>query len=116
MPFVRSIIKKVTSLFTKKAEELYGVPRSGEWSALRARTIALSPRCAWCGGKTKLEVHHIVPFWVDKSKELDPENLIVLCMDPERECHFKQGHNGISWRSYNLNIKRECAHRHGKVC
>ena len=42
-------------------------------------------RCAACSRPGKLEVSHIVAVHVDPSRELDPDNVRVLC----RACHLK---------------------------
>jgi hypothetical protein len=72
--------------------------RSPQWSALRRRHIASNPRCAACGRSESVEAHHLVPVQVDKSRELDPSNLITLC-GGSRNCHLVVGH-GWNWRTY----------------
>jgi 5-methylcytosine-specific restriction endonuclease McrA len=46
-----------------------------------------------------LQVHHIVPFSTAPDLELEPSNLITLCMG-EFDCHLRLGHGG-SFRHYN---------------
>lgn len=70
--------------------------RSWRWAALRDATIKASPECACCVGKKRLTVHHIVPVHVDRTRELEPSNLIVLC----RRCHFFVAHF-YDWKSFN---------------
>jgi 5-methylcytosine-specific restriction endonuclease McrA len=86
------------------------IPRSSGWSALRKRHLAKQPTCQACGKKTQLAVHHIIPLHVDKSKELDPTNLITLCENPHSTfCHYTFGHLGISWLRYDANIIADAA-------
>lgn len=83
--------------------------RSSKWPALRRRMLA-GARCAACGGKEMLEVHHVVPFHLDPSRELDPANLLVLC---ERKrsginCHLLVGHLG-NYHSHNATARGDAA-------
>ena len=57
-------------------------------------------RCAACSRPGRLEVSHIVAVHVDPSRELDPDNVRVLC----RACHLKADAKPISpetlaWRA-----------------
>lgn len=67
--------------------------RSPEWPALERRWLDLHPRCAACGCVTHLQVHHIRPVHLFPELELDPTNLVTLCMN-EQECHLRIGHGG----------------------
>ena len=87
-------------------DKLYG--RSSQWRKVRAEHIANNPCCAACGRKDGLEVHHIVPYHVDPSRELDPTNLITLC---GKYCHFVFGHF-MDWKSWNENVARDCTLYH----
>ena len=66
------------------------------WPKVRAEHLRTHPECAACGQKDMLQVHHIVPFHFDASKELDPKNLITLCVDGvgHTDCHLMFGHGG----------------------
>lgn len=77
--------------------------RSPRWDEVRDDFLARVGRCAACGSKKKLQVHHILPFRLHPELELEESNLIVLCMD-ENECHLKIGHGG-SFRSYNPGVE-----------
>lgn len=81
--------------------------RSSKWSGTRKQHILREPRCQWCGGKLDLEVHHVEPFHVNPSRELDDSNLITLCEHGNKDCHLRRGHNG-SWKMFNPNIRVEC--------
>jgi len=70
--------------------------RSSAWPSVRESHLQLHPRCAACGGKDKLNVHHIVSFSVDPSLELESSNLITLCTNGPGgiNCHLVVGHAG----------------------
>tara|TARA_R110000868_G_scaffold411029_1_gene701405 strand:+ start:483 stop:812 length:330 start_codon:yes stop_codon:yes gene_type:complete len=76
--------------------------RSPKWESTRNNFIKIYPTCAICGGTEKLEVHHIVPFHIDKEKELDINNLVTLC-ESSHHCHWTFGHC-YKWTSYNPDI------------
>lgn len=83
-------------------EQQYGSePRSSGWSKVRNEHLSKDPVCNVCGGKEDLNVHHIVPFHIDKSKELDPNNLITLCNG--NSCHFAFGHL-YNWKTSNPDV------------
>jgi len=48
-----------------------------------------------------------MPFHLDPAKELDPTNLITLCMS-KKECHLYIGHGG-SFKQYNPNVRSDAA-------
>lgn len=79
-------------------------PRSSQWRTVRKQFLSEHPACAACGGTESLTVHHIVPFHVDISKELDPDNLLVLC--EKYGCHLRIGHL-LSWQSYNVDARKD---------
>lgn len=74
--------------------------RSSLWKKVRNNHLTKFPTCAACGRKEDLEVHHIIPYQVDSSRELDPDNLITLC---GQYCHFVFGHF-MDWKSWNPNV------------
>lgn len=79
-----------------------GAKRSPQWPTVAADHLADHPTCACCGGRAKLRVHHIQPFYLRPDLELDPANLITLC-EAERfgvNCHLLIGHHG-NWRKFN---------------
>lgn len=82
----------------------HGTERSPHWNAVRKEFLEKNPTCAVCDKKRKgLNVHHIVPFHVDPSIELEEENLITLC----RKHHFTFGHLGW-WKSWNEKVIEDC--------
>lgn len=68
--------------------------RSPEWPALEKKFLAGHPFCTICGTDKSLQVHHKLPFHLKPELELDPTNLMTLCMSMERACHLKLGHGG----------------------
>jgi hypothetical protein len=48
-----------------------------------------------------------MPYHLFPKKELDPQNLIVLCMGPN-ECHIRIGH-GDNYRVYNPKVVADAA-------
>ena len=87
-----------------------GKRRSPLWPSVRKKHLRNNPLCACCSSKKKLEVHHIIPFHVDSSEELNPENLITLCQNGRygfRSCHLLVGHEG-RWRTFNPQVDEDC--------
>jgi hypothetical protein len=78
--------------------------RSTQWPALRRRAIEAQPFCSCCHAVKRLDVHHVMPFHLDKALELDPKNLIVLC----RRCHLLFGHFD-DWKSFNAAVRADAA-------
>ena len=99
----------------------HGESRSPHWPKVRAEHLKLHPECAACGQTDKLQVHHIIPFSFDPSKELDPDNLITLCVDGpgHMNCHLLWGHSG-NYKCSGSNIRENCKIIRGilenKVC
>ena len=83
-----------------------GMKRSSKWPTVEKRHKLAQPFCKMCGSDKDLQVHHIEPFHLDPSKELDPNNLITLCESIGVECHFKHGHLK-NWHSFNPDIVKE---------
>lgn len=73
--------------------------RSSSWRTVRKEHIQNFPYCAICRKKKGLEVHHIVPFHMDPSLELEPTNLVTFC----RKHHFIYGHIE-NWKARNVKI------------
>jgi 5-methylcytosine-specific restriction enzyme A len=81
-----------------------GKRRSSEWPKVRRVHLEREPYCQVCGGQKDLEVHHEVPFEVNRERELDPDNLITLC----RPHHFLAGHL-CDWQSWNPEVRADAA-------
>jgi len=90
-------------------KEPKGSKRSGKWPTVRKRHLQLHPTCAVCGGKKKLEVHHIKPFHLHPDLELEMTNLISLCENDNDgiNCHLAFGHLG-SFKSLNEDVVQDC--------
>ena len=78
--------------------------RSSKWSALEKSFKKQFPTCACCRTNKKVQIHHIVPFHVSPELELEPTNLISLCMS-KRMCHLQIAHCG-SFRKWTENIRQ----------
>jgi 5-methylcytosine-specific restriction endonuclease McrA len=81
--------------------------RSSKWDNVRDDFIEKHKTCAACGKNLKLQVHHIIPFHLAPEKELDIDNLIVLC-EGTTKCHLRVGHLG-KWKDINPNVKVDAA-------
>lgn len=91
--------------------QVVGEPRARGWPNLRAKHLQVHPECLACGQRDRLQVHHVVPFSVDPSKEMDPENLVTLCTDGPGNCncHLIFGHLGDFRSRGNPNVRRDAA-------
>ncbi len=74
--------------------------RSPKWPALRAAFL-VNRKCECCGRRTNLNAHHIKPYHLFPSLELDVSNLLALCEGGPWNCHFLIGHAGKSWKWYH---------------
>lgn len=82
-----------------------GKQRSTQWPKVRRAFLKLNPACAVCGGKKKLEAHHVMPFHLDQDKELDPTNLIALCEgNKDVNCHLVFGHV-FNFKNFNPDVR-----------
>lgn len=76
--------------------------RSDHWRSLEKRTIKAHSFCSACSRKHQLEVHHKKPFALHPTEELNPSNLIVLCL----RCHLLVGHLD-DWKSFNHYVESD---------
>lgn len=86
----------------QRTDDLFG--RGGCWARTRKEHLEREPACAACGRTKDLQVHHIVPYHVDRSRECDPANLVTVCADP---CHLVFGHF-LDFRKSNPNVREDC--------
>jgi hypothetical protein len=88
--------------------QVVGDPRSSQWPKVRATYLQSHPICEACGQKDHLNVHHVIPFHNDPSKELDPTNMITLCTDGpgNMNCHLVIGHAG-NFRGHNVKVRED---------
>lgn len=89
------------------AQPLLG-KRSSKWLACAQAFVRTNPVCAACGTNEYLQVHHKRPFHLHPELELDPDNLIGLCMLAGRSCHFRIGHT-FDWKAWNENVVNDAA-------
>jgi 5-methylcytosine-specific restriction endonuclease McrA len=84
--------------------------RSPEWKSVRKTHLMSYPCCAICGLQSisNLEVHHVLPFCLFPTLELDPNNLITLCEIGIDGCHSDFGHP-LGTQSYNPIIRQHAA-------
>lgn len=92
-----------------------GFRRSPEWKRVREEFIEENgDKCAVCNLKTNLEVHHIIPLRMDRTRELDKTNLIILCENKSIFCHFVYGHL-MNWMSYNKDVIEDAKYLNKKI-
>lgn len=103
--FIRNLLGFKSNLSALSAEEMQilAAPRSSKWKKTRIQHLVNNPCCAVCGSSKNVVPHHIIPVHLDKSKELDPNNLISLCENDNFNCHFFFGHFK-NWTKHNSNI------------
>lgn len=93
-----------------------GAKRSSKWPKVRKEHLKKNPTCAVCGGKKKLEVHHVKCFHLHPDLELDPSNFITLCENKKDgiNCHLLVGHLG-SYKSFNENAPTDAKFWYDKI-
>ena len=83
--------------------------RSSHWETVRRHWLKYNSECAACGSKEKLQVHHIKPFHLNPSLELDFTNFITLCEKKGGlQCHLNIGHCG-NFKKENPNVIADAA-------
>lgn len=83
-----------------------GRPRDPQWPRVARAHLEARPRCAACNGKDLLQVHHVLAYHEHPELELDPHNLLTLCM--KNRCHFVLGHHCL-WTRNNSNVVMDAA-------
>jgi 5-methylcytosine-specific restriction protein A len=108
------LVKNLQDVIQGKAT--IGKTRSKQWPSVRKQHLKNNPVCAVCGGKTKLEVHHKVPFHQNPELELDPNNLITLCESKSFGvvCHLFVGHAG-NYKKINKDVDIDAAYWRNKL-
>jgi len=105
----KKVIKKKKNLHIVEIRDAHAkieTKRSPHWPTVEHNHIKSNPLCAACGGTEHLNVHHKKPFHLFPELELEPTNLITLCMDGDKDCHIKLGHGG-SFKAYNPNVEED---------
>ena len=95
------------SLFAKDVRS--PMERSSRWSSVREVHLRSHPCCEVCGSKNNVEVHHILPYHLYPEEELNFRNLITLCENKSRNCHFLFGHC-LNWKHYNMSVRLDAAY------
>lgn len=85
--------------------------RSSLWGSIRKEFLLKNNKCAACGRKKDLEVHHIIPVHINPSLELDQDNLITLCAS---SCHILFGHL-MDFKSWNPDVVKDCSDIRNKI-
>lgn len=98
------IVNVVSSMFREHDKN---TNRSPQWPGVERKFRKTQSTCAACGCTTRIQVHHVKPFHMHPELELDPSNLISLCMGPN-ECHLKIGH-GDNFKDANPNVREDAA-------
>ena len=81
-----------------------GVPRSSGWGPW-LKAFLKGKSCIACGQREGLTGHHVVPYHLDPSREMDPKNVEPMCSD---RCHLVHGHfNDFSLS--NPTVREDCA-------
>ena len=97
-----NLLRRLMGLSPGEIEAL-ATPRSAGWKILRRQHLGENPECIMCGSRKNLVPHHVVPFHVDPSRELDPSNLVTLCESPTFNCHLFFGHLK-RWDRHNPHV------------
>jgi hypothetical protein len=84
-------------------QPILGGPRSSKWTKTHDAHLEKNPTCLACGTNENPQVHHIKPFHLFPELELEPTNLVTLCMKPYHYCHFVFGH-AWNWSTNNPNV------------
>lgn len=98
LDWVGDVVSSCKVLTVKKTRKR----RDPKWKPLRDNFIK-GKKCAACGCVDNLQAHHKKPFHLFPELELDEKNLVVLCENPAKNCHFVFGHL-MNWSTYNHDI------------
>ena len=101
---IRKIIQRITN------KDDAGNKRSSQWPKVRKAWLENHPTCAVCGGTSKIEVHHIIPFHLHPDLELVDSNFISLC-EGAKGCnhHLLFGHF-MNFKNYNPDVRKDAEH------
>lgn len=108
------ILKNIKDVVQGKSKP--GIMRSNRWPTIRKQHLKNNPTCAVCGGTSKLEVHHKIPFHENSDLELDSNNLITLCESKSFGvvCHLFIGHAG-NYKNINNNVDEDAVYWKNKL-
>jgi len=94
-----------------------GAKRSKDWRKVRRDHLKKNPLCVVCHGTKKLQVHHMIPFYIAPQLELEKSNLITLCTSRKPaalNCHLLIGHLG-DFQSANPDCSSDAWAWHNKL-
>lgn len=94
---------------TRHAIKDLNTKRSSKWPKVEHEFLSSYPDCAACGGRERLNVHHKLPFHLHHELELDPKNLITLCMGKDKHCHLLIGH-GDNFKAFVPEVEKMAAY------
>lgn len=80
--------------------------RSSKWPSVEHIFLKNYPRCAACDSTKHVQVHHRKPFHLYPELELEPTNLIGLCMSIDHHCHLHIGHGG-NFKAWNPHVEQD---------
>lgn len=107
MPLVKHLKHAVHLVQHHFRDLAVSAKRSGKWPTVEKHFLEEHPTCEGCGSNERLNAHHVLPFHLYANLELDPTNLITLCMS-HNECHLHIGHGG-NWKDFNPNSRKDAA-------
>jgi putative sterol carrier protein len=92
----------------KAIRQKFNLVRSPEWPDVEKTFRDTHPNCAACGERRQLNIHHKFPFHYvvlcgRPDLELDPRNLLPLCVRHDCEHHVLLGHLD-DYESYNPRV------------
>lgn len=101
---MKALVQAIADRLAGKTPKI--IKRSSKWPRVRMKFLYENPSCAICleQNEHRLDVHHIMPFHLDRTLELEPSNLITLCSEDSHDCHFRFGHLS-NWRKFNPEIQ-----------
>lgn len=82
-----------------------GAKRSPKWPAW-LKAFLKGKVCRCCGSKGPLTGHHVIPYHIDPSRELDPSNVRPVC--DGTDCHLVIGHFK-DFKLYNPDFDADAA-------
>ena len=92
-----------------------GQRRSGKWPPFeRALIRARGGRCEACGGWDDPQGHHDEDFHAHPEKELDPDNVTILCGPKGRNCHLRIGHS-FDYRAINPHCREDTLQQRHRI-
>src|SRR3990172_9527845 len=98
MKLIKKIKHVYRVLLSKFREDRKRKERSQHWSHVEREFSKTHQLCEACCATKNLQTHHVISFKHDPSLELEPSNLICLCM-ADSECHLRIGH-GSNFQFY----------------